>query len=583
MSTTSNSENSSSSSSSTTSTSQSTNQVLVIGSANQDLISYTHHLPKPGETVLGSKFQTCCGGKGANQAVAAANLNICPIAMLCKVGRDDFGKMILNNFDQANVQYDPSTIFAEEGITTGVAQITVDHRGENSIVVIPGANTELTPEHVKNAILRLHNNATNSPPPKVVVVQLEIFLYTALEALKCAKQVNALTILNTAPAPTGMLDEDFYRLSDVMISNEHELKVLTNEDYGSVLDKEEEETTTSRSSNTKSFRSSEEEARAKVLLDRGVRQAVIVTLGSRGALVVKKNGEVIRVNVPTGDSWSNKPVVDTVGAGDAFVGALAAYLSRGVDMEHGVKIACGVASMSVRKHGVQSSYPMFSDLPDSFQMSPPSPSLILDNQKEKPSITFVTGNKKKLEEVIQILTPTNNPSSSSSLGYNIINQKIDLPELQGTPTDIAISKCKIASKSISGPVFTEDTSLSFNALNGMPGPYIKWFLQDCGHDGLNDMLVGFDDKSAYAETIVAYCEGYGEEVMLFTGRTYGKIVRARGSLDFGWDPIFEPDEGEGRTYAEMTKDEKNAISHRGRSFAKFRDYIYSHKKSDVIQ
>ena len=106
----------------------------------------------------------------------------------------------------------------------------------------------------------------------------------------------------------------------------------------------------------------------------------------------------------------------------------------------------------------------------------------------------------------------------------------------------------------------------------MPGIYIKWFLEKNGLDGLNDMISFSEDKSGYAQTVVAFCAGPGEEVFTFVGKTHGKIVRPRGSLDFGWDPIFEPD-GSGLTYAEMTGDQKDSISHRKRAFVKLRDYI----------
>jgi inosine triphosphate pyrophosphatase len=104
---------------------------------------------------------------------------------------------------------------------------------------------------------------------------------------------------------------------------------------------------------------------------------------------------------------------------------------------------------------------------------------------------------------------------------------------------------------------------------------IKWFLEKCGHDGLNSMLTGFEDKSAYAQTIVAFTWGPGEEVFIFDGRTNGEIVQPRGPLDFGWDPIFQPNEGNGLTYAEMPKEEKNQISHRGKSFVKFQAFLVS--------
>ncbi len=185
-------------------------------------------------------------------------------------------------------------------------------------------------------------------------------------------------------------------------------------------------------------------------------------------------------------------------------------------------------------------------------------------------ITFVTGNKKKLEEVKRILSDSD---ASDALPFTISNQKIDLPELQGDPLEIAKEKCSLAAKEIGGAVITEDTSLCFNALNEMPGPYIKWFLEKCGHEGLNNMISFSNDKSGYAQTVVGFCPGPGQEVVVFDGRTQGTIVPARGPLDFGWDPIFEPNEGAGKTYAEMKKEDKDAISHRGRAFAKLRSYL----------
>jgi inosine triphosphate pyrophosphatase len=184
------------------------------------------------------------------------------------------------------------------------------------------------------------------------------------------------------------------------------------------------------------------------------------------------------------------------------------------------------------------------------------------------TITFVTGNKKKAEEVNRILA-----SGSTDFPFQITNHKVDLPELQGDPIFISKEKAALAAKEINGAVITEDTSLCFSALNDLPGPYIKWFLDKNGLDGLNDMISFSDDKSGYAQTVVAYCPGPGEEVHTFDGRTLGKIVRPRGSLDFGWDPIFQPDEGHGLTYAEMTGEQKDAISHRQRAFAKLRDYL----------
>lgn len=193
----------------------------------------------------------------------------------------------------------------------------------------------------------------------------------------------------------------------------------------------------------------------------------------------------------------------------------------------------------------------------------------------KPVVTFVTGNKKKLEEVKRIL----GGDGGGDLPFSITNAKVDLPELQGDPVDIAKAKCSVASGQVGGAVITEDTSLCFAALKGLPGPYIKWFLDSLGHDGLNNLIASSDDKSAYAQTLVAFCPAPGKDVIIFDGRTMGNIVPARGSLDFGWDPVFQPDEGKGLTYAEMSKDEKDAISHRSRAFAQLRDYFIKEKQS----
>lgn len=183
----------------------------------------------------------------------------------------------------------------------------------------------------------------------------------------------------------------------------------------------------------------------------------------------------------------------------------------------------------------------------------------------KKTITFVTGNKNKLEEVVQIL-------GGEHLTFNLINKALDLPELQGEPIDVSIAKCKLAAEEINGPVIVEDTSLCFNALGGLPGVYIKWFLEKTGHDGLNNIIASYDDKSAYAQCIFCYSEGPGSEPISFIGRSHGKIVPSRGPANFGWDPIFEAD-GFDKTFAEMTKEEKNSISHRGRSLEKLKEYF----------
>ncbi|GKD97218.1 inosine triphosphate pyrophosphatase [Tanacetum coccineum] len=188
-----------------------------------------------------------------------------------------------------------------------------------------------------------------------------------------------------------------------------------------------------------------------------------------------------------------------------------------------------------------------------------------------PPVTFVTGNAKKLEEVKVIL--------GQSIPFQSL--KLDLPELQGDPEDISKEKARLAAdqsvskeaekfqnkpQKVKGPVLVEDTCLCFNALKGLPGPYIKWFLQKLGHEGLNNMLMAYEDKSAYALCVFSLAIGPDHEPLTFVGKTPGKIVPARGPNDFGWDPVFQPD-GYDQTYAEMPKEEKNKISHRGRALA----------------
>ncbi|KAK0100996.1 nucleoside triphosphate pyrophosphohydrolase ham1 [Cadophora gregata f. sp. sojae] len=207
-------------------------------------------------------------------------------------------------------------------------------------------------------------------------------------------------------------------------------------------------------------------------------------------------------------------------------------------------------------------------------------------------LNFITGNKNKLTEVKAILGDT----------VDLKSQALDLVEIQGTIEEISADKCRRAAAAVNGPVLVEDTCLCFNALKELPGPYMyvifskltmiyhlhkcifkfwlkldtiltfysKWFLEALGHQGLNDMLAAFPDKSAQAVCTFAYCEGPSHEPIIFQGRTHGKIVPARGPTNFGWDPIFEY---EGKTYAEMDKVEKNKISHRFRALEKLKKWM----------
>ena len=207
---------------------------------------------------------------------------------------------------------------------------------------------------------------------------------------------------------------------------------------------------------------------------------------------------------------------------------------------------------------------------------------IKDKTQKKPKrkvINFVSGNKNKLRELNEIL--------SENFKDIIVKQlDIDLPELQGIPEDIVRGKLKLAiekSKGLEGPVLVEDTSLCFNAYGGLPGPYIKYFLKSIKQEGLYKMACAFEDHSAYAQSIFGLQKNGNSEPHLFIGKTDGEIVSPRGQKNFGlsgWDPCFKPN-CSSKTYAEMEEDEKNKISHRGKSSKALIDFIKNN--DDIFQ
>ncbi|KAI6189017.1 Inosine triphosphate pyrophosphatase [Aphelenchoides besseyi] len=185
----------------------------------------------------------------------------------------------------------------------------------------------------------------------------------------------------------------------------------------------------------------------------------------------------------------------------------------------------------------------------------------------KKTITFVTSNLNKLAEVSAILSD-----------YHIKHVNLDLREIQGDHREIAIDKCLQAFQSLKSDVIIEDTSLRFNAMNGLPGPYVKDFLRQIGCDGLHKMLASFDDKSAQAVCVFAYLPAdatpEANEVLLFEGFCDGNIVAPRygATKAFGWDPCFEPVNSE-ETFAQMSSDAKNAISHRSRALKSLQQHF----------
>ena len=190
-------------------------------------------------------------------------------------------------------------------------------------------------------------------------------------------------------------------------------------------------------------------------------------------------------------------------------------------------------------------------------------------------LCFVTGNANKLREM---------KAAIGDRGVELWSQSVDLDELQGTAEQIVRHKCEAAALLVGGPVMVEDTGLEFTALNGMPGPYIKWFLESLGPEGLHRLLAGWEDKSAEATCTLAVCLGPNQPVTVLQGRVRGTIVVPRskaGEKAFGWDPVFEPSEGPTKgqlTFSEMTMEQKQLVSHRGRAVAKLIEWIESQAK-----
>ena len=295
--------------------------VLVVGSANMDMVVTTDRFPYPGETIFGKKFQTFSGGKGANQAVACAKLGI-KTYFIGKIGNDDFGEALTKNMRRDGVNLDH--IFIDPKESTGTALITVDNEGQNEIIVISGGNMNLSPSDIDSKI-KLFRQV------KVVLSQLEIPLDTVLKTAELCKNEGSVFILN--PAPAFQLPDKLLNQIDFLTPNEIELAMISG------LNVDDEESAANA---------------AQVLINRGVGN-VIVTMGAMGSLWVSKNKIV---KFPT----LKVQAVDTTGAGDAFNGALAFSLAKGNNSEKSIEFANRVASISVTRMGAQSSMPYYHEI-----------------------------------------------------------------------------------------------------------------------------------------------------------------------------------------------------------------------------
>ncbi|WLQ39443.1 ribokinase [Streptomyces laculatispora] len=288
--------------------------LLVVGSANADLVVGVDRRPAPGETVLGSDLAVHPGGKGANQAVAAARLGA-RTALLARVGDDAHGRLLLESQRSAGVD---TTGVLVGGAPTGVALITVDPSGDNSIVVSPGANARLTPEDIRAAGPLLSAS-------RVVSVQLEIPLDTVAETARALPSGTRLVLNPSPPAP---LPAGVLAACDPLVVNEHEARSILGRDAGTTP-----------------------ESWAQALTALGPR-SVVITLGAGGALAADtRTGDFVRVPSPAVDA------VDTTGAGDAFTAALAWRLGLGEELPEAAAFAVRVGAAAVTKEGAQASFP----------------------------------------------------------------------------------------------------------------------------------------------------------------------------------------------------------------------------------
>lgn len=297
-------------------------KILVVGSLNVDMVMNVDHMPAEGETILCDGMTLVPGGKGANQACAAGRLGT-DVAMLGAIGNDDYGALQLKSLSEAGVEV--GGLLKKEGQNTGTAFITVNKSGNNSIVVVPGANSAFRPEDIEA-------NRELIEQCEIMILQLEIPLDTVCYAAKLAKSLGKTVILDPAPVPEHF-PEELYEYVDIVKPNETELGMLTG-----IAEAQKHLT----------------EA-AQVLKARGVKN-VLVTLGGDGVYINPESGEEIRIPA------CKVKAVDTTAAGDSFTAALAAMLLNGESLEAAAEFANRVSAIVVTRKGAQSSIPTIDEV-----------------------------------------------------------------------------------------------------------------------------------------------------------------------------------------------------------------------------
>lgn len=296
-------------------------KILVIGSSNTDVLIQVPYIPKVGETILGGKCHIACGGKGANQAVAAKRSGG-QVKFIAAVGDDAFGKMAIESYSKDGIDTDKIKIFTGE--PTGLAQIMVDHDGRNLIAVAPEANLLLTPEVVDS----ITDDIVNAD---IILLQLEIPVESVLRAIDIAHQAKKIIILN--PAPAQKIPEAYLAKLDFITPNETEAEILT----GIAVDDEDSAATA-----------------AKWFIARGVKN-VIITLGSRGVYFANhEQQQLIR--------GFKVKAIDTTGAGDTFNGGFVSAIAAGNNIPDAISFGQKTAAISVTRLGTQTSMPYLEEI-----------------------------------------------------------------------------------------------------------------------------------------------------------------------------------------------------------------------------